>query len=438
MNKKEHTSHIKFLPLTGAGKGNIWLILELILVTVACWWAFNPVIVSLYKELQPYGFKTDKIIRIEIGSSFTAEKERLSVVTKETEHEILCKKIEELDEVISAHWELGCDKKSIGFYESYSATSYFSDKDSVIADVYSFERDSRIFQTYGIESLTPGISTNELTNNCEPNESVIISRTMALGLFGTTDVAGRKISTISPNWNFEGNVEYKKRPLTIRAVVEDVRSSMYYENCGTIYECQWPGNGSAIIVRLRDDVNAERFIERCKTELEHSLVTDHYYIRDMKIARDYLKEAYENSWDGIKTRRNMLIAAFFACNLTFGVIGTLLMYTRQRREEAGIKMAFGAKRLGIFLGFLREAWMITTFSVLIGCLIILHLGFANCIAIEEYNSNPKISLWYHEFWPTFFIVSGIVYLIILSFVLLGTIIPAWRISRSRITEALRE
>ena len=134
----------------------------------------------------------------------------------------------------------------------------------------------------------------------------------------------------------------------------------------------------------------------------------------------------------------MLIAAFFACNLTFGVIGTLLMYTRQRREEAGTKMAFGAKRLGIFLGFLREAWLITTFSVLIGCLIILHLGFANCIGMEEYNLNPKILLWYHEFWPHFFIVSGIVYLIILSFVLLGTIIPAWRISRSRITEALRE
>lgn len=438
MNKKEHTSHIKFLPLTGAGKGNIWLILELILVTVACWWAFNPVIVSLYKELQPYGFKTDKIIRIEIGSSFTAEEKQVSVITTETEHEILCKKIEELDEVISAHWELGCDDKSIGFYNSYGGTYYYSSKDSIIADNFSFLRDSRMFQTYGIKSLTPGISTSELTNNCEPDKDVIISRTMAMCLYGTTDVAGRTLFKICSNWiDEEQRAEYKKRPRTIRAVVEDVRTSTLYENCGTIYECCWSPDGAAIIVRLRDDVNAERFIERCKTELEHSLVTDHYYIRDMKIARDCLKEAYEE-WYGSSTRRHMLIAAFFACNLTFGVIGTLLMYTRQRKEEAGIKMAFGAKRLGIFLGFLREAWMITTFSVLIGCLIILHLGFANCIAIEEYNSNPKILLWYHEFWPHFFIVSGIVYLIILSFVLLGTIIPAWRISRSRITEALRE
>ena len=374
---------------------------------------------------------------MEVGSSFTAEEEQVSVITTETEHEILCKKIEELDEVVSAHWELGCDNKSIGFYDSYGGTYYYSSKDSIIADNFSFLPDSRMFQTYGIESLTPGISTNELTNNCEPNESVIISRTMALSLFGTTDVAGRKISSLSPNWNFEGDVEYKKKPRTIRAVVEDVRTNILYDNYGTIYECCFSPDGAAIIVRLRDDVNAERFIERCKTKLEHSLVTDHYYIRDIKTARDYLKEAYED-WDGSTTRRNMLIAAFFACNLTFGVLGTLLMYTRQRREEAGIKMAFGAKRLEIFLGFLREAWVITTFSVLIGCLIILHLGFAECILMEEYNCNPKISLWYHEFWPHFFIVSGIVYLIILSFVLLGTIIPAWRISRSKITEAIKE
>ena len=294
-----------------------------------------------------------------------------------------------------------------------------------------------MFQTYGIESLTPGISTNELTNNCEPNESVIISRTMALSLFGTTDVAGRKISTISPNWNFEGNVEYKKRPRTIRAVVEDVRTSTLYENCGTIYECCWSPDGAAIIVRLRDDVNAERFIERCKTELEHSLVTDHYYIRDIKTARDHLKEAYED-WDGSTTRRHMLIAAFFACNLTFGVIGTLLMYTRQRKEEAGIKMAFGATRLSVYLDFLREAWLISTISVMVGSLIFFQYLYTHGIDNYVTMFNLKHEYWFQNFWPHVIIVFTVVYLIILSFVLLGTIIPAWRICRSKITEALHD
>ena len=158
----------------------------------------------------------------------------------------------------------------------------------------------------------------------------------------------------------------------------------------------------------------------------------------MQSLQDYLEESFKNSWWGRETRRNLLVSAFFACNLTFGVIGTLLMYTRQRKEEAGIKMAFGATRLSVFLGFLREAWVITTFSFLIACLIILQLGFTNKIEIETYCFNPAIPHWFNNFWSHFFVVSGIVYLIILSFVLIGTTIPAWRISRTKITEALRD
>ena len=51
-------------------------------------------------------------------------------------------------------------------------------------------------------------------------------------------------------------------------------------------------------------------------------------------------------------------------------------------------------------------------------------------------STDKI--WVDYFWPHFLVVSSVVYLIILCAVLVATAIPAWRICRSEITEALKD
>ena len=52
--------------------------------------------------------------------------------------------------------------------------------------------------------------------------------------------------------------------------------------------------------------------------------------------------------------------------------------------------------------------------------------------------NPNIHYWFDSFGTHFLVVSTCVYLIILCTVLVGTAIPAWRICRSEITEALKE
>ena len=52
--------------------------------------------------------------------------------------------------------------------------------------------------------------------------------------------------------------------------------------------------------------------------------------------------------------------------------------------------------------------------------------------------NPVVHHWYESIETHFPIVSLCVYLYILVIVLLGTVIPAWRICRSEITESLRE
>ena len=166
-------------------------------------------------------------------------------------------------------------------------------------------------------------------------------------------------------------------------------------------------------------------------------MTEHCYIRKLQTVREYNDFMMGRS-SGRLMGRNILIAAFFAINLSFGVFGTLLMYMRQRKEEAGVKRAYGATKWSVFWGFIREAWILTTVSVLIGCTIYFQYQISNDAYETGIYVNLAVHHWFESIETHFPIVSLCVYLYILIVVLLGTAIPAWRISRSRITEALRD
>jgi len=191
-----------------------------------------------------------------------------------------------------------------------------------------------------------------------------------------------------------------------------------------------------ILARLREGVNAAQFVQSHEQEVQRNLVTEHCYVRQMEVLSEVQDKLVKNGYLGRQTRRNLLIATFFAINLAFGVFGTLLMYTRQRREEAGIRRAFGATRWSIFWGFIREAWLLTTVSVLLGCIIYFQFAVSRGLYDNFANPDSVIHLWFDDFGTHFLVVSVIVYIIILCTVLIGTAIPAWHICRSEITKSL--
>ena len=47
-------------------KTSIWLTLELVLVTFACWWAFDPVLVTGYITHLPLGYDPDRLVQFQV------------------------------------------------------------------------------------------------------------------------------------------------------------------------------------------------------------------------------------------------------------------------------------------------------------------------------------------------------------------------------------
>ena len=415
-----------------------WLAIELILVTCACMWAFDPVLVNAYVTHQPMGYDPDQLVSMEVGSTMTtAVRLNADNYQNTIEQEQLLEKIRAMDDVQQAYPANG---GTIGFDTSTGNGFFYNGGDSLLSDKYYFPPESKMFEVFGIQSLTPGVPTEELTKDCEWDKSIILSRTAAMTLFGTTDVAGRTIRGEESLYNQDiGDFESKIHDFRIRAVVEDVRTSVFDRDHDNVYICKYSGLWNySIIVRLRPGVDARRFMSGRKREVEHDLVTEHLYVRRMESGSEALDRQVESNWQGRQSRRNLLIATFFGVNLAFGVFGTLLMYTRQRREEAGVRRAFGATKWSVFRGFISEAWLLTTISVLLGCAVYFQIAASKGLCDDFMGHNLTVHYWFDDFGTHFLVVSVIVYLIILCAVLIGTAIPAWRICRSEITGALKD
>lgn len=420
---------------------SVWLALELVLVTLACWWAFDPVLVDHTVTHLPMGFDPDRLVRMEVASPISM-KDMLQIDRSpmQSEQDVLLQKVREMDEVQEAYPAFSVP---LGFGVQSTSLNLYADGDTLTAWQYFFTPDSKMFEVFGIQSLTPGVPTSELSHNCAYQQSVIITRTLANFLFGTTDVAGRtlKASKAETVWNEEGGdfeLGWVEKHYDIRAVVEDVRIEPYDRDYSVVFLCEsGPDYNVPIVARLRDGIDADWFVEARREEVQRQLVTDHFYVRDIQSARQVMTETIEGVGIGRQARRNLLIAAFFAVNVAFGVFGTLLMYTRQRREEAGVRRAFGATKWSVFWSFIREAWLLTTVSVVAGCAI--YFQFATARGLYDYaGENNLTHYWFDDFGTHFMVVSLFVYLIILCTVLIATAIPAWRICRSTITEAIKE
>ena len=164
---------------------------------------------------------------------------------------------------------------------------------------------------------------------------------------------------------------------------------------------------------------------------------------------EYLQQLELDDGRTQEVNRSLALALFFLVNLMLAVIGTVWLHAKRRTEECGVRRAFGATRRRVFFDFLWRNALLATAAVIIGCIIYLNYAHSG---IQEYDGGeyyetlytidaailPTDKAWPEHFWPHFLVVSSVVYIIILCTVLIGTAIPAMKIVRARITEALRE
>ena len=278
MNKNTSSQNHSAPSLTGraGGESAIFLYLELVLVTIVLWWTLDPVLVTSYVTHLPLGYDPDRLVQLEVARSVTRQEQEVNFDRSMQEEEMLLQKAQEMDGVEMAY-TAHCTP--MGFGISVPGQYYFIDGDTISGWGWDFSPDSRMFEVYGFQSLTPGVPTSELTHDCVDDETVIITRSAAMGLYGTIDVAGRKIYANLYRYREDtGDFGWIDKEYRVRAVVEDMRCISYDCNYSCVFTCDVGYRQNApIILRLREGVDADQFIQSHQRQMESDLTMKHCF-----------------------------------------------------------------------------------------------------------------------------------------------------------------
>ena len=436
------------------GGSSLWLFLELIVVCFVAWTQLDPIIVRLYYRSLPSGIDGERMVVANILSTQPYEMADESMTQEERDNQYWEQEAQYVVEANVIKRQLlaidGVEQASIAdpvlgilARTDLFGSSSFSNKlkfawqnDTVLANDICYSKDEHFFETYGIQPIAGCKTSKELS---DIDQGWIVSQSLAEHYFGSPEAAINK--ELHAAFFADGDWH---QPIV--AVVNDVHVSekdyntwAVYSNNGTIRK---GGSQNLVVLRLKPGVNPRRFAEEQNMN-PWNYASDHYAVASFTAYDDIGSAKNQFAAPTLSYDFNLQIATalFFLVNLCLGVIGTFWMQTKRRTEESGIMRAFGATRRRVMLMFLVEGWVMATVSMFIACVLYLNyvkLGLGElCISPHQPGTQPDPT-WVADKPLHFLIISAVVYIIILCTVLIGTAIPAVKIVRARITEALRE
>lgn len=413
-----------------------WLFIELIVVTCLAWYILDPAIVSWYDASIPLGYDADRLVVVEVATLPETDPRYDSDTTRVP--------ADDMNRMLAKI-------KNFGGVENLSASNNTLNARSVSVDQLkagiprdtlvnmvnslSFIPGQHFLETYGISSVSGSPTVEELSarSYTDFNEAVITEDFANLYWPGENAV-GKKFIRGS-----EENREY----ITVVGVVGNFRyQSFNRTNCAVFFfwNPTFPGDKFSITVRLAPGESPQDWADRFRPWAVKEMLTGNYYVKSVTPFENIIAATEYDYGITAERRTAWMLAAFFLINLVLGVLGSFYLQTRRRIGEMGVHRAFGARRGNIFGMLMGESVVLATLAFIIGDILYLQYalkaGFNN--GYTNNNAYNVIDTWVTHFGEHFSVISAIVYIIIIICVVVGTWIPAARVSRISTVDSLRE
>ena len=287
------------------------------------------------------------------------------------------------------------------------------------------------FETLGMTAVEGSPTLETLSAEC-PQDGVIITRSLAIQLFGTAEAVGRRL--IKVQGTDDNGVEITSHH-TVFGVVEDVKPAPHERHHYIAFSpiVSFGDNTPWMLIRLKPEADAGEFIAKYKGKANNGT----YAFASLKAFNDYQDKSNHISDQYVIITLLSTLGLLFALNVVLGTLGTFWLQIRKRTEDIGIMRSFGAKRRHLFWMIWGEGALLTLLACIVGQLI--WLQFAVNIGLAD-GSARAVSLretdWVSTFWLHFLIVCAIQYLLLLAIVTLGMVVPTFRAMYKRPVEAL--
>lgn len=398
-------------------RSNLWLTLELLVVSVVMWFVVDYLYCRTATYLEPRGFDIEHCYLIEMGKLTEKSPEFISNQTDEQEDADILELVErlrrrsEIEAVSLSHNSYpynGSNSTDQVHYDTLSSPNW-TIRRMVTPDFV------RVFRYRGARGETSEQLAEILKN----------------GDFLASDNLYQKYER--PMTEFVGN-RFKlfgdtTRTYQLGAALHDVRYNDYQQARTSycfLYKLGWYDVGLELCLRVRDDQDHD-FINRLKADSEKQLRVGNIFVSEVRSFKD-VRRNFQQAWSN-DIRNNLVGMGFLLLNIFLGLLGTFWFRTQQRRAEIALHKVSGASDRSVFQRLLCEGWLLLLLVTPVALVI-------------DYNlANMELNSWRNDTtleWDRMLLCAGISFILIALMIAIGISIPARKAMKVQPAEALHD
>lgn len=415
MNKK------LFTQIRNEWRSNLWLLVELVLVSVVLWWIVDYLYVQEKIYSEPLGFDISNCYLITMGKLTEKSPDFIPDQTEEQEQadvQELLLRLSRRDDVevaslsMSSYPYNGSNSSQVLRWDTLSTSGWLVLR-RVSPDFV------RVFRYQGARGETPEQLAEVLERGDILLSNNIFNNTWMESDYRASDLIGEEFCDLRDSTEC-----YR-----LGAAIQPVRYADNYPtgySISVIYPQRNFDSTSELCVRVKPQADAG-FAERLRAESEKLYRVGNLFIADIKpftkIKAGYLQ-------GGTNLRRSYFVGmSFLMLNIFLGLLGTFWFRTQQRRSEIALMKALGGTERSVFVRLISEGLILLGIATVLAIFIDWNLTYAE---LNAWLDGSTFALGRFSF------AVLVVFALVALMIVIGIWIPARRAMRVQPAEALHD
>lgn len=402
--------------------GNIWIFLELLLVTAMLWVMADSLLVDTYTYRQPIGVDTQHTYLLSYGLTDDATELGIEQNTQATQDLLqLLRNLRQCPEVEAV--SLSNIAVPYTYSRGWSGLMPVEDTASISYAYRVRYVDLEYFRVFKVKDKEGRPLYDQVLKN--PGEIVLSEtlneiffpegsgRTQREVKWGPKSTESMKVSAVSAPLKEMDFDTYQPTYYYVWRTEQDFLNEVA-ENDIRIYNC---------LFRMKKDYSQQEMEAFLQQESER-LQVGNVYVSSVKPISEYRADMLKPRWDNQK--KKIAMVGFMLVNIFFGIVGTFWLRTQSRRAEIGLRAALGASKRQ-----LRRELFLEGLFLLALTLPFLLIFLVNMLYLDMPDTYRLAYTWWR-----FLITLSVSYLLMGGMIYLGIRIPANKITRMNPAETL--
>ena len=409
-----------FTQIRNEWRGNLWLALELLVVSVVLWYIIDMLYCSLATYNEPRGFNTEHCYLIEMGVLTDKSPDYKTDTDWHDDILTLVDRLRHRPEVEAVSLSQnsypynGSNGTDPVVYDTLRSPSW-TIRRIVTPDFV------RVFRYQGTQGETPEQLAEILRKGNEFLASDNLYRRYGIHL----------TSLVGKDFHLFGDTTYNFR---LGAALQDVRYNDFQQarsSYSFVYNMEymprgWINPDNELCVRVKENMDKD-FIACLKADSESQYRIGNIYIADIRSFTD-IRRSFQQAW--MNQLRNYTVGmAFLMLNIFLGLLGTFWFRTQQRRSEIALHKINGATNRAVFARLMSEGmWLLLVITPL-------------ALVVDYLLASAELNAWRNGTTlepDRLLLCAALAFVSIALMILIGIWYPARRAMKVQPAEALHD